>query len=266
MLLKISVIIPTYNRSALLLRAIESVLNQTYFIHEILVCDDGSTDDSYNLIQNCMNHKIKWIECGRNGMPSVPRNIGIRNSTGDWIAFLDSDDIWHRTKIEEQVNCILKNNCFIVSTNAKVINGILNNEIFLKINRKKNTFLNLLIKNEIVCSSVLINKNVLTGTSLFPEDLKYKAIEDYALWIGLSYTYDFYYIEEALVYYNDDPEISIRTNSEKNYFNQKKLILNHLDNFLLFNKVTINNHYNVLIRIYKIYFFCKKYIYQLFHT
>lgn len=261
MILKVSVIIPTYNRSSLLLRAIDSVLNQTYFIHEILICDDGSTDDSYNLIQNYNDNKIKWIECGRNGMPSVPRNIGIRNSTGDWIAFLDSDDIWHPKKIEEQANCILKNNCFIVSTNAEVIKGTPKNEIYLNIKREKNTFLNLLFKNEIVCSSVLINKKLLTKTSLFPEDLKYKAIEDYALWLGLSYTYDFYYLEKALVYYNDDPKISIRTNSENNFFNQKKLILNHLADFLILNKVPIKNYYNFLTKIYKIYFSCKKYVY-----
>jgi glycosyltransferase involved in cell wall biosynthesis len=258
MSLKISVVIPTYNRSTLLLRAIDSVLSQTYIIHEILVCDDGSNDESYKLIQNYNNEKIKWIECGRNGMPSVPRNIGIRNSTGDWIAFLDSDDIWHPTKIEEQVNCILTNNCHIVSTNAIVIKEIVDNESYLTIKRKKNTFLNLLYKNEIICSSLLINKKILIKSSLFPEDLKYKAIEDYALWIGLSYTYDFYYIEKPLVYYNDDPKTSIRSFSENDYFNQKKLILNHLANYLLEYKVPIKNHYYTLIKLYTLYLFCKK--------
>ena len=79
--INISVIIPTYNRgNSTLTKAIESALNQTYMPFEILVCDDGSSDNTYDVIKSLNNPKIKYIDCGRNGRPSVPRNIGIKRS------------------------------------------------------------------------------------------------------------------------------------------------------------------------------------------
>src|ERR1700739_3316319 len=100
---KVSVIIPTYNRQNTLLRAVKSVLQQTYTVHEILICDDGSDDDSKKIITELKSEKIKWLDCGKNGMPSIPRNKGIQYSTGDWIAFLDSDDEWLPNKTETQL-------------------------------------------------------------------------------------------------------------------------------------------------------------------
>ena len=80
---KVSVIIPTYNRQKTLHRAISSVLNQTYPIHELIICDDGSTDDSKLLVEQFKDQRIKWLDCGRNGMPSIPRNKGIHLASGE---------------------------------------------------------------------------------------------------------------------------------------------------------------------------------------
>jgi glycosyltransferase involved in cell wall biosynthesis len=96
---------------------------------EILICDDGSTDDSKTKISALNDPKIKWIDCGRNGSPAVPRNIGIMKSSGTWVAFLDSDDEWMPTKIQEQVEVVKATTCLAVSTNAhKVVNGDLQGE------------------------------------------------------------------------------------------------------------------------------------------
>ena len=97
--MKISVIIPTYNRQNLVQRAIKSALSQTLKPHEIIVIDDGSTDDTINILKS---YPIKVLTQKNQGVSSA-RNLGIKNSSGDVIAFLDSDDEWFVTKLEEQV-------------------------------------------------------------------------------------------------------------------------------------------------------------------
>lgn len=93
------------------MKAVTSALNQSYSVHEILICDDGSTDNSKELISNLNNPKIKWIDSGKNGRPAIPRNIGIKNAEGNWIAFLDNDDEWLPYKLEKQV-CFFRKNKF----------------------------------------------------------------------------------------------------------------------------------------------------------
>jgi glycosyltransferase involved in cell wall biosynthesis len=107
----ISVIIPTHNRAQVLRKSIESVLAQTYPVHEILIVDDGSMDDTrkvvsmYSNITTNNNNSIKYIYQEQQGV-SVARNTGIANSTGEWIAFLDSDDLWLPEKLEWQARAL----------------------------------------------------------------------------------------------------------------------------------------------------------------
>ena len=154
----ISVIIPTFNRQRTLLRAIDSVVKQTYPVHEILVCDDGSTDNSRSIIMALNNPLVKWIDCGRNGMPSIPRNMGIKASTGDWIAFLDSDDEWLPDKVQLQVSVLKKSDFKAVSCNAFRIVNNENKGAYLKFRKKLITFQDFLYTNHVICSSVLVKK------------------------------------------------------------------------------------------------------------
>ncbi|MBK8586703.1 MAG: glycosyltransferase family 2 protein [Bacteroidetes bacterium] len=78
----VSVVIANYNRSDMLVKAIQSALEQTYSVLEILVCDDGSTDDSREKVQALNNEKVKWIDSGKNGRPAIPRNIGLSRVKG----------------------------------------------------------------------------------------------------------------------------------------------------------------------------------------
>jgi glycosyltransferase involved in cell wall biosynthesis len=98
---KVSVIIPTYNRETYISQAIESVIDQTYKDIEIIVVDDGSTDGTFQKIQP-YEDSIHYIYT-ENGGPSHARNVGLKNATGDYIAFLDSDDLYYPDKIELQV-------------------------------------------------------------------------------------------------------------------------------------------------------------------
>lgn len=207
----VSVIIPTYNRSATLLRAVKSVLAQTFPVLEILVCDDGSDDDSQQVIDSLKDEKVKWISCGRNGMPSVPRNIGIRNAKGDWTAFLDSDDEWLPSKLEKQMSALTQNGGQACCTNAvRMVDGKPRGE-YLQLKNLLFSFDDFLASNHAVCSSVIMRSEILKAISLFPEDKKFKAIEDYALWLRIASFHPFIFLNEPLVAYYDAPSESIRT-------------------------------------------------------
>ncbi len=114
---KISVIIPTWNRAETLGKAISSALNQTFPPFEIVVCGvDGSPDQEiFNLIND---PRMRWIEGGRDGLASIPRNRGIKASRGEWLAFLDSDDEWLPDKLEKQLEQAKKMNSGAVCSDA----------------------------------------------------------------------------------------------------------------------------------------------------
>ena len=124
MKLSISVIIPTLNRVNLLKRALRSVLNQTLPPDEIIVIDNGSTDDTKNMIKDNFQN-IKYYYLHDKGV-SKARNLGIKNSNSEWLSFLDSDDEWHRKKLEKQINFIKYNSkCkFVHSNEVWFRNGI----------------------------------------------------------------------------------------------------------------------------------------------
>ena len=118
--LMVSIIIPTYNSSFFISQAIESVLVQTYKDWEALVIDDCSTDDSANIIKSyCQkDERIKYLKTEyASGSPTLPRNIGIKNSQGRYIAFLDSDDIWLPDKLEKQLKVFTESEVAIVYSN-----------------------------------------------------------------------------------------------------------------------------------------------------
>jgi teichuronic acid biosynthesis glycosyltransferase TuaG len=209
---KVSAIIPTYNRQNTLLRAIRSVQQQTYPVYEILICDDGSDDDSKKAVAGLSDPKIKWLDCGKNGMPSIPRNKGIKAASGEWIAFLDSDDEWLSNKTEVQLKALKENKTEASSCNAFRMVDEKKIGPYLSYTKNTLTFQDLLPVNYNICSSVIVSRSLLERTSLFPEEKKYKAIEDYALWLRISSQTDFTYVSKPLLNYYDDPGSSVRTN------------------------------------------------------
>ncbi len=103
--IKISVIVPTYNREATVQTALESVLAQTFKPYEIIIVDDGSTDQTDKIVKSIESPIIKYIYQENRGAAPA-RNTGISNARGNWIAFLDSDDIWKEEKLEKQVGLL----------------------------------------------------------------------------------------------------------------------------------------------------------------
>lgn len=223
----VSVVIPNYNRAILLKEAIESVLNQSHDIHEIIICDDGSTDNSLDVVLSFNNSKIIWLNGIHTGRPAGPRNRGIKYATGNWIAFLDSDDKWDKNKISEQIEVIQNEKSFAICTNAHIL-GNLTRKLYFDLNTISTniSFNNLLNNNPIICSSVLIKKSILYEIGFFNENIKLRAIEDYELWLRISRFYNWKYIDKPLTIYKDDTTNSIRKEENFKYFNQKLLIYN----------------------------------------
>ena len=105
----VTIIIPNYNEGAKLLRAVISVQNQTYKQIEIIVADDGSTDNSISLVKEKSIKNLKVLKLDHSGHPNYPRNEAIKISNGEYIGFLDADDVFTTTKIEKQINYFKKN-------------------------------------------------------------------------------------------------------------------------------------------------------------
>ena len=238
---QISVVIPTYNRANDLIAAIHSVLNQTYPITEILICDDGSVDNSKELVTNLNNPKVKWLECGKNGGPAIPRNMGIKNSIGNWVAFLDNDDEWINTKIEKQILALQHSDAKACCCNASRIRFSEDKGAYLDYKKTEITTLDLMLQNSIICSSALVNKELVLETSMFPEDKKFIAIEDYCLWLRISTKTKFLFINENLVKYSDNAETSIRSTNTKDVWDTYSLIFNDFKEWLTQKKISLSS-------------------------
>ncbi len=114
----VSVVIPNHNRATTLEAAVASVLAQDYPDIEVLVCDDGSSDESEDVVRSFDDARVRWLPGPRTGGPAAPRNRGVAAATGEWVAFLDSDDTWAPGKIKAQLAAVAGTTAFACATNA----------------------------------------------------------------------------------------------------------------------------------------------------
>lgn len=180
---KVSVIIPMYNACSTIIDCIESVINQNYSYYEVIIIDDGSTDESYKIVedyiqQKKLNHKIILVK-QKNSGPSKARNKGIQLSTGKYIAFLDSDDIWMHNKLIKQIS-IMENDSDIKLSGTSVKGKLIKD----KRNIIEITFKKLLYRNYFMTPTVIVKKEVLDLVGGFDEKKKYS--EDYDLWLKIA--------------------------------------------------------------------------------
>ncbi len=223
----VSVIIHSYNRFEYLLNALESVINQTYSNFEIILINDDSEEEEY--YTHKFSNKIKKIDIDRKKFPAWPGsrqaliNIGSENSKGKYLAFLDDDDIWLPTKLEIQINTMIKNDSLFSSTEGYFGNGVYdvnkkyplyNAEHFFKILKKKYKKTNFLksgkfpkiwnhdflsVHNCIIKSSVIVEKNIfdeLGGIRGLPKNA------DYDCWLSLLTMTNLLYVDTPLFYYD----------------------------------------------------------------
>ncbi|MFC1668227.1 glycosyltransferase family 2 protein [Chlamydiota bacterium] len=194
---KVSVIIPTYNRKDFVCEAIASVIDQTYRNTEIIVIDDGSTDNTKEAVQSQFPQVIYHYQDNK-GI-SRARNAGIGLALGEFISFLDSDDLWKKNKLLMQMEAI---------SSDPGIKICYTNEIWLK----EGQHLNQKLKHKkyggyifekclplciISASSIIIHKSIFTKIGLFDET--YPVCEDYDYWLRLSSHYPIHFIDNKLI-------------------------------------------------------------------
>lgn len=201
---KISVIVTTFNREYLLEKTITSILNQTFKDIELILVDNYSNYNFYDLVTKINDSRIIPFQNHNNGIIAVNRNFGIKKAKGEFIAFCDDDDLWHPEKLEIQLNNFQINpNLLLSSTDRTVIDSQDNElDIRYKIWRPfKDDYKNLLISNHIFLSSVMIKKCDLNIDDLFSIDKELMTVEDYDLWLRLTYNSETIFLNQRLVYY-----------------------------------------------------------------
>jgi glycosyltransferase involved in cell wall biosynthesis len=240
---KVSVIIPTYNRAHLLPRAIQSVLDQTYQDCEIILVDDGSTDNTKRVVNNFKDGRIKYIRHNKNKGASAARNTGIRESRGKYVAFQDSDDEWFSNKLEQQIEAfadaspevgVVYSGFYRVETDKKVY---LPSGRFPK--KEGNIHKEILKGNFVGTPTVLVKRECFENTKYFDEDLP--ALEDWELWIEFSKYYSFKYIDKPLLCAYTTPN-SVNLNQRNMLKAHEIILLKHLDDFSE-NRKNLSDHY-----------------------
>jgi len=190
---------PAYNAALTIRVAIDSVLSQSYVNWELIVIDDFSQDETCKVVKeyNLFDSRIKLVKLDSNsGSPALPRNIGLENAKGEYIAFLDADDLWLPRKLKSQVAFIQKKKALIVCSGYEVIDAK-GNTIGSFMPPQKNNYEGLMKHNTIGCLTAFLRKDVFVETK-FP----ICGHEDYALWLKVLQRTDFVYgMQEVLARY-----------------------------------------------------------------
>lgn len=207
-----SIVIPTYNRAQELKRALNSIIRQTYNNYEIIVCDDGSTDHTKEIVAGFDGKtQITYLWQQNWGGPARPRNKGIKQAKGEWICFLDSDDWWYPHKLEV-VHKHLKHSDIIYhdldiytpkgkKTFFRLRGQPLNKPVFVDLMTRKYMLFN---------SSVVAKKSIIDEAGGLTEDRSLISVEDYDLWLKISLlTNRFTYIRKTLgAYWKGDSNLT----------------------------------------------------------
>lgn len=199
----VSVIMPTYNSAKTIARSVQSVLNQTYENWELIVIDNNSYDDTIKIIESYDDPRISVYYNDNKGIIANSRNFGIRKARGEWIAFLDSDDLWTNTKLSICMSLSETHDLVyhrlqkfkITSHNSLVTFGVTvikNLEQYPEEVLKKNGPC-------LTTSSIIVRREVFSSTGDFDEDPNVVGGEDYDLWLRIACKgYRFGYIQKIL--------------------------------------------------------------------
>jgi glycosyltransferase involved in cell wall biosynthesis len=194
----ITVVIPTYNRCDFLKAAIDSVLSQTFQDFELIVVDDGSTDNTIDLIRS-YGDSLVYLKHDNQG-PSAARNRGIEASRGDLVAFLDSDDRWHPEKLHIQVEAMEEEPRYLISHTGEIW---YRNEELLRQKKKHEKLPGYIFERSLsMCmvsmSTVIARRELFDLIGYFDERLP--CCEDYDLWLRASLRYPFLLIDQPLTF------------------------------------------------------------------
>ena len=203
----VSVIIATYNRADLLREAVVSVLEQTYTNFELIISDDGSTDNTKKVVSGFQDSRIVFLGLNHSGIPAVTRNRGIDASKGEYIALLDSDDLWLPCKLERCLYHFNMNPSLgLFCSNEYLLNSEAppSDQKSLLQKRAEDqyvTFERLFEGNPVSTSTVVIRKECLLQVGKFDESFDFYAVEDWHLWARIASRFRIFFSNEPLGYY-----------------------------------------------------------------
>jgi teichuronic acid biosynthesis glycosyltransferase TuaG len=204
----ISVITPAYNAEQHVARTIASVQRQTYANWEMIVVDDGSADRTQQIVQKIAreDERIRYIRQS-NGKQGKARNTAIANASGEYLAFLDADDLWHPSKLTAQLNCLQEQKADVVFCSGWWLKDENNPEAFpldapVGLQDAVAFYTKQLQGYSIPMLSAMVKRETVLSVGGFDEDLRIQNAEDYQLWLRLSDRgYTFYGMQDRLFYY-----------------------------------------------------------------
>ena len=218
--MKVSAIILTYNRAHMVTEAIDSVLKQSFKDFELIVVDNYSSDNTESVVKSYNDKRIRYFKHQNNGFIGVNRNYGIKKSRGEYIAFLDDDDLWLPKKLEKQVELLDSNkelglvysDTYIMDSNG----NLRENTYFRRIKPARgNAFNELLQDNFIPMLTVVIRREMLSKVGIF--NPRYKIALDYDLWLRIAEHYPIDFIEQPLAKYRVHSESGFQKNIALSY-------------------------------------------------
>ncbi len=231
----VSIITPVYNSLPFIFETINSVVNQTYTDWEMIIVDDFSSDDTFRRVQAYTENetRIKIFKLTKNSGAAVARNYAISRAEGEFIAFIDADDLWLPNKLEKQINYMKYNNYILTHTNYEIINESGDKIGKMIAPNSKLSYNDMLKTNQIGCLTAIYDTKKI-GKIYLPDIRKR---QDYALWLKILKRIDYAYcLPECLSLYR------VRSNSiSRNKFKILKY------NWLLFYKI---ENFSVLKSLY----------------
>lgn len=217
----VSVIIPAYNRADKILPAVESVLNQTYTDLELIIVDDGSGDNTKEVIESINDSRLKYVR-QENAGACAARNNGIKQAKGEYIAFHDSDDIWHSDKLKKQMDALIRNDADIVC--CKLIKIYSDGKTELKPDTLRQGFMKPVTNLFGIGTQTIVAKRKVFDEFSFDTD--FPCFQECELLYRATKQFSLYCLDEGLVDYfvgND----SISSNHTKKYYASKLFLQKH---------------------------------------
>ncbi|MCR4674479.1 MAG: glycosyltransferase [Lachnospiraceae bacterium] len=209
----VSIVMPTYNRGEKLLNVLPTILNQTYKNFELIIVDDGSDDNTKEIVEMFGNPKIKYIKLNQNSGQSKARNIGIKEASYNYIAFADSDDFWNEKKLEEQMDLLLHTpnagfcHCACTYYDENEKKYVLPSRNISKVRKTGYIYPELLHKNMIVTAALVVKKECIEAVGGFNEEIN--CLEDWEFILRLSKQYEAAFcVKELFEIYEAEDKVS----------------------------------------------------------
>ena len=226
----ISVVLPTYNRARLLARSIQSVLCQSHTNLELIVVDDGSTDDTPHIVAACNDPRVRYASHSVNKGAAAARNTGIHIARGDYIAFQDSDDVWRQDKLSAQLRALERTGCAVCVCSRRLLGArIVREEVFSDGQLSGDAVIDYLFKgSSISTQTIVVLTSALREAGGFDESLEVS--EDYELCLRLAQRQSFVFVSRTLVDMHESPD-SISRDPNRFADATERLISKHRDIF-----------------------------------